>query len=289
MKETETRNPKTTHIDTETTAGTLRLIQDENKAAVDSLDAALPMIERACDKLAGCIGNGGRVYYIGAGTSGRLGVLDAAECPPTFGVPPEMFTGIIAGGRDCMFRAAENAEDNAEAGERDLAAYNPGENDVVVGISASGDAPYVAGALRYAKSVGCAVIGVTSCRDSFLARETDYPIVTGTGPEVITGSTRMKAGTAQKLVLNMLSTTAMIKTGKVYENLMINLRPTNAKLRRRVISITREITGTDEETAVKLLDANDWLIRTAVNAYRAQKSDERGNDNNESVCCQKKR
>lgn len=264
MQKTEMRNVHTMHIDTASTEEILRLIQNENIAAVNALEAALPSIAKACDSITAGIEAGGRVYYIGAGTSGRLGVLDAVECPPTFGVSPDLFNGIIAGGNACMFRAAENAEDNGDAGIRDIAEKNLRLCDCVVGISASGNASYVTQALRYAKEQDCVTIGITSNADSLLAREADIAIVTDTGAEVITGSTRMKAGTAQKLVLNMLSTCAMIKTGKVYQNLMINLRPTNEKLRRRVISIVSEILECGEEKAIRLLDENDWSIQEVI-------------------------
>lgn len=264
MLKTEMRNPNTTHIDRASTAEILRMIQAENENAVRAVGDAMDDIARACDSVSEGMAAGGRLIYIGAGSSGRLGVLDAAECPPTFGVSPELVCGIIAGGHDCMFRAAENAEDNGAAGVRDLLAKNLTANDRVVGISAAGNAAYVADALAAARAAGCTTIGVTSNADSRLAREADIPIVVDTGAEAITGSTRMKAGTAQKLITNMLSTCAMIRQGNVYENLMINLRPTNEKLRRRVISIVCEILSCGEEEAVRRLDAHGWVIRDAV-------------------------
>jgi len=262
------RNPATMHIDSCDTSGILRLIQDENSNAVKAVEAALPAIKRACDALERGMKQGGRLIYIGAGTSGRLGVLDAVECPPTYGVPQDLVVGIIAGGMDRMFLAAENAEDSGENGIRDIKEKQLTKYDTVVGISASGDAPYVAEAMKYAHSAGCTTIGVTSNYGSRLDLESDISIVTDTGAEVITGSTRMKAGTAQKMVLNMLSTTVMIRMGMVYENMMINLRPTNEKLKQRVIRITREITGLDEEKAIKQLQANDWNIRRTVESLK---------------------
>jgi N-acetylmuramic acid 6-phosphate etherase len=208
--------------------------------------------------------NGGRLIYMGAGTSGRLGVLDASECPPTFGVSDDVVIGIIAGGDSALRKASEGAEDDKNAGENDLKKINLTDKDVVIGISAAGGARYVINALLYAKSIGCKTIGITSNENSLLDRTSDISIVTDTGAEVVTGSTRMKAGTAQKLVLNMLSTCAMIKTGKVYENLMINLKPTNEKLTGRMIRIVSEIKGISEEQAKKLLDNNEWNIRKAV-------------------------
>ena len=222
-----------------------------------------------CVPTAAAFDNGNRLFFIGAGTSGRLGVLDAAECPPTFGVAPDMVQGIIAGGNECMFKAAENAEDKTQNGRADVMARGVGDGDVLVGISAAGGAAYVLGAIEKARELGAHTVAVTSNADSPIAKSVDICIFTDTGAEVVTGSTRMKAGTAQKLVLNALSTGAMIKTGKVYENLMINLRPTNEKLRRRVISIVREILDVDEGEAVRLLDANEWNIRAAVSGKKA--------------------
>lgn len=261
------RNPATMHIDRMTTAEMLECIQRENENAAAAVGKALPSIEKACDSIAERLADGGRLIYIGAGSSGRLGVLDAVECPPTYGVPQSMVSGIIAGGPKCMFQAAENEEDNAESAVRDLKDHELGGKDALVGISAAGNAAYVVGALEYAKSLGCVTVGITSNEGSLLTKCADISIVADTGPEVITGSTRMKAGTAQKMILNMLSTVAMIKLGNVYENMMINLRPTNAKLKKRVIGILREITGLDEEEAVKYLEESNWNIRNAAEAY----------------------
>ncbi len=263
---TESRNPNTTHIDRASTGEMLSMIQAENIHAAEAVGDVLPAIACAVDAIAAGMRTGGRLLYIGAGTSGRLGVLDATECPPTFGVSPNCVVGILAGGRDAMFRSSEGMEDSAAAGQRDLAAQNPGEADTVVGISAAGNAAYVMAALSYAKDCGCTTVGITSNADSRLARESDIPIVVDTGAEVIAGSTRMKAGSAQKMILNMLSTCAMIKTGKVYENMMINLRPTNEKLRQRVIGIVRELCHCDEDEAIRRLDETDWEIRRAVDA-----------------------
>ena len=268
MLQTEQRNPNTMHIDQCSTQEILELIQIENRNAAEAVGKAIPQITKACDAIENQMRKGGRLIYIGAGSSGRLGVLDAAECPPTYGVSPETVMGIMAGGKECMFRASENAEDGGEAGIRDLKEHNINSNDVIVGISAAGNAAYVAEALRYAKSIGCVTVGLTCNYGSLTDTIADISIVTETGPEVVTGSTRMKAGTAQKLVLNALTTASMVKTGKVYENLMINLKPTNEKLRRRVIRIVREISGADEETAVDALEKSDWEIRKAVNAIK---------------------
>ncbi len=269
MLKTEMRNPNTMHIDRASTEEMLDMIQKENMNAALAVGAVLPSIAKACDAIVDGLEKGGRLIYIGAGTSGRLGVLDAAECPPTFGVSPDLVIGILAGGESCMFRASEGAEDSAEAGVADIKAKNLTAADRVVGISAAGNAAYVLEALNYAKSVGCTTIGVTSNEDCRLYREADIVIVTDTGAEAVTGSTRMKAGSAQKMVLNMLSTVAMIKTGKVCENLMINLRPTNEKLRRRVISIVRDLLKVGEEEALARLEAHNFSIREVVDAANA--------------------
>ena len=264
MLKTEMRNPNTMHIDRCDTEEILRLIQNENLCAAEAVGKAIPQIARACDAIEASIRSGGRLIYIGAGSSGRIGVLDAVECPPTYGVPRELVVGLIAGGYDCMFRAAEGAEDSAEAGVADLKNISLAKEDAVVGISAAGNAGYVAAALEYARSIGCITVGMTSNYGSRLDVESDISIVTDTGPEPITGSTRMKAGSAQKMVCNMLTTTVMTRLGMVYENLMINLKPTNIKLRRRVISIVCEILSCGEEEAVRRLDAHGWSIRDAV-------------------------
>ena len=264
---TEMRNPNTTNIDCMTTAEMLDCIQKENENAVLSVRKALGKIEIACDVIAKKLSQGGRLIYIGAGTSGRLGVLDATECPPTFGVPRDMVIGIIAGGEKCMFQAAEGEEDNYKSGIKDLKDKQLTNNDVVVGISAAGNAQYVIGALDYANELGCETIGITSNEDTLITKSAKISIITDTGAEVITGSTRMKAGTAQKIILNMLSTVAMIKLGNVYENMMINLRPTNDKLTLRMIRIVTEITGATEQEAKKLLEESDWNIKTAVQKY----------------------
>lgn len=264
MLKTEMRNEKSMHIDRMDTLSMVRLINEENRVAVQAVEDALEQIAVVCDTVAACFDKGGRLFYIGAGTSGRLGVLDAAECPPTFGVPCEQVVGIIAGGERCLARAAEAQEDDAAAGERDLREHNLCDKDVVVGISASGGAAYVVSALEYANRVGAISVSLCSNHDSPMEKAAKLAIVTDTGAEVVTGSTRMKSGTAQKLVLNMISTCAMIKTGKVYENMMINLKPTNIKLRARVIRIVGQIKHCDEATAEQLLEKNGWSIRAAV-------------------------
>jgi N-acetylmuramic acid 6-phosphate etherase len=266
MLSTEQRNPATAHLDQASTNEMLRLIQDANRRSVEAVDEALPQIARVVDAAASAIAAGGRIIYVGAGTSGRLAMQDAAECPPTYGVDPETVVAIMAGGRDAVFRAVEGVEDDAEAGSRDMLAFKPGPHDLVLGISASGGAPYVAAALRTAREHGAVTASLSSNPGTAIEREADLPSVTDTGPEVVTGSTRMKAGNAQKMVLNMISTCAMVKTGKVRGNLMINLRPTNRKLRARMIKIVCDELGVDESRAITLLDAHDWALRPILDA-----------------------
>ena len=264
MHKTEMRNPNTMNIDKATTEEMLNCIQAENYNAVKAIEAAIPDIAKACDMITERMKKGGRLIYIGAGTSGRLGVIDAAECPPTYGVSEELISGIIAGGYDRMVSAGESTEDTGEMGIKDVSARNLTANDTVVGISVAGNAAYVADALLYAKSLGCLTIGLTCNEGSRIDRETDISIVTDTGAEVVTGSTRMKAGSAHKMVLNMISTSVMIKMGKVYQNMMINLRPMNIKLERRMVSIVCEIFGCDDVRAKELLDKYNWSIRDMV-------------------------
>ena len=264
MHKTEMRNERTTHIDRASTHDMLKMIQEENLNAVRAVEAAMPSIERAVDAISERMQMGGRLMYMGAGTSGRLGVIDAAECPPTYGVSSDIICGIIAGGMDRMYSAAEGAEDSSDAGITDIKAKNITKLDTVMGISAAGNAAYVADALAYAKSIGALTVGLTCNEDSRLGAEPDISIVTDTGAEPITGSTRMKAGSAHKMVLNMISTAVMIKAGHVYENMMINVRPTNIKLKRRVISIVMEIMHCDEATATELLEAHAWSIKSVV-------------------------
>ncbi len=267
MLKTEMRNPHTTHIDRMTTAEMLAAINRENYTAVKAVEEASGAIEKVIDITAAAFANGKRLYIIGAGTSGRLGILDAAECPPTYGVPHDTVVGIIAGGHSSVFRAAENAEDNEEAGAKDIDAVMAG--DVVIGVSVAGGAAYVVGALKEARRRGATAVALTSNYDSPIEKVADVCIVTDTGAEVVTGSTRMKAGTAHKLVLNAITTCAMVKTGKVYENLMINLKPSNKKLTKRMLSIVCDICGCEEEEAEALLTAHEWNIRAAVEAYKA--------------------
>ena len=264
MLKTEMRNEKSMHMDKMSTEEMVRLVVTANYEAVKACEDASASIAKAVDAAAEAIGNGHRMFYLGAGTSGRLGIQDAAECPPTFGVGYDVVNGIIAGGRERVFTAGENAEDSLEAGIKAVTEAGVSAGDVVIGISAAGGARFVIGALEKSKELGCTTVALSSNEAAAIFDVADVAIHTDTGAEVLTGSTRLKAGTAQKIVLNAISTCAMVKTGKVYENMMINLKPSNEKLTKRVVRIVREIKGCDEDTAVKLLDANDWNIRSAV-------------------------
>ncbi|MBO4412312.1 MAG: N-acetylmuramic acid 6-phosphate etherase [Lachnospiraceae bacterium] len=265
MLKTETRNPKSMHLDRMDTLSMLELMNEENRNSVEAVERALPEIAKAADLIADAVGKGHSLVYLGAGTSGRLGIIDAAECPPTFGVEDTVVRGVIAGGPERLVKAGENAEDSYETGASDAEkVLRPG--DVLVGISAAGGAKYVVGALEKARALGCNTIALTSNPGTAVTKAANLSIVCDTGPEVLTGSTRLKAGNSQKFVLNMLSTAAMVKTGKVYENLMINVKPSNEKLRGRVIRITKEILGCSEEEAVRRLEAHHWSIRETVEA-----------------------
>ena len=264
MLKTEMRNPHTTHFDKMSSAEQVAAMCRENQNAVLAVEKAAPEITKAIDAVADAFNNGHRLFFVGAGTSGRLGVLDAAECPPTFGAPLDMVQGIIAGGKERMFSASENDEDKLENGIADIKNSQLAAGDVLVGVSVAGGAAYVVGALQTAKELGATTVALTSNFDTPIEKCADITIITDTGAEVITGSTRLKAGTAHKMVMNMLTTCAMAQTGRVYENMMINLRASNIKLRGRVIRITRDILGCDEETAIAKLEGNGWNIRRAV-------------------------
>ena len=251
---TESRNPLTEHIDELPTLDMLRLISDEDRKAAAAVAAVLPDIAKAVDEITRRLNDGGRLFYIGAGTSGRLGVLDASECPPTFSVPPDLVQGLIAGGDSALRKSSEKSEYSPEQGAADLAAAGFTGQDALVGIAASGRTPYVLGALQHANPLGALTIALTCVPNSPMAALTDIAITPLTGPEVITGSTRLKAGTATKLVLNMLSTGVMIKTGAVFGNLMVNVQPTNDKLIDRAQRIIMAATGIDQPTAAALLE-----------------------------------
>ena len=262
--DTEKKNPASAHIDELSPLDMMRVIHAEDQKAVDAVTPLLPKIAETADEIARRIRLGGRLLYCGAGTSGRLGVLDAVECPPTYGTPPELVQGVIAGGTNAMFRAKEGAEDDERLGEDDLAALSVTELDTVVGLSASGRTPYVVGALRYAKQQGAFTVAVACASYSPIAAIADVDLTALTGAEVVTGSTRMKAGTAQKMILNMLSTGAMIRLGKVYGNLMVDVAATNEKLRERALRIVMEVSGCGREESASALRKADGQAKPAI-------------------------
>ena len=261
---TESRNNASANIDTLSTLEMLTVINNEDKKVAIAVEAILPAISQAVDVIKQAFENGGRLIYCGAGTSGRLGILDASECPPTFGSPAEQVVGLIAGGKTAILKAVENAEDNLEAGELDLKNIQVNANDIIVGIAASGRTPYVIGAMRYAKSLGCQVVSLCCNDNSEMAAIADIALDVIVGPEVVTGSSRLKAGTAQKLVLNMLTTGSMIKSGKVFGNLMVDVQATNAKLIERQKKIIIEATDCSRETAEIALVASGHHCKTAI-------------------------
>lgn len=261
---TECRNKNTMDIDNISTLEMVKKINNEDKKVAEAVELELPKIAKAIDGIVERIHKGGRLIYIGAGTSGRLGILDASECPPTYGVSEELVQGIIAGGKEAIFRAKEGAEDSKELAVEDLKLKNLSENDVVVGLAASGRTPYVIGGLAYANEIGALTISVTCNADSEVSKTAKISISPVVGPEVITGSTRLKSGTAQKLVLNMLSTGTMIKLGKVYGNLMVDVRATNEKLVERAKKIVCEATGATREEAEKTLQETDFNVKLSI-------------------------
>lgn len=259
---TEYRNENTKNIDLLSTIDIIRKINEEDQIVARAVEDESANIARAVDIIAKQFLVGGKLYYFGAGTSGRLGVLDASECPPTFGVTPDLVTGIIAGGDKALRLAVEGAEDNFELGVKD--AQILAKDDVCVAISASGNPKYLLGVLSHAEKLGCKTIAITCNHKAAILDEVGLGICVEVGPEVIAGSSRMKAGTAQKMVLNMLTTGAMIKIGKTYENFMIDLMPTNEKLKDRAMRIVSEIAGVNSSTALKTLLESDWSVKTAI-------------------------
>ncbi|MFD1413190.1 N-acetylmuramic acid 6-phosphate etherase [Oceanobacillus jeddahense] len=260
---TEKRNENSYHLHEQSTYEILQLMNEQDKMVPDVVEKALPQIEKAVEVMVAALERENKVIYLGAGTSGRLGVLDASECPPTFGVTPDVIQGIIAGGDHALRFAIEGAEDNEQLGGEDVE-KNAKDGDVIVGIASSGRTPYVLGALKKAKALGLQTIGISCNQDAALSQEADIAIELPVGPEVVTGSTRLKAGTAQKLVLNMLSTATMVRTGKVYENLMINLQAKNKKLRHRAVSIIKELTQADDQKAAQAYDKADGDTKAAI-------------------------
>jgi N-acetylmuramic acid 6-phosphate etherase len=268
---TEARNPASERIDEVSTLEMLGILHAADQEAVAAVGRVLPQIAAAIDAIAARIEAGGRLFYLGAGTSGRLGVLDASECPPTYNTPPQLVQGIIAGGDAALRRSIERAEDSPELGARDLEEHDFSAADALVGIAASGRTPYVLGGVEHARRLGALTIGLTCVPGSPLAAAAEIAIVPATGPEVVTGSTRMKAGTATKLVLNMLSTGALIRLGYVYSNLMVNVQPTNTKLADRAARIVATITGLTHDQAAQLL-AQAEAVKTAVVMHKLQLS-----------------
>jgi N-acetylmuramic acid 6-phosphate etherase len=261
---TESVNERSRGLDAVPVLDALRLIHDEDHRAVEAVTPELPYIAQAVEIIVDALKQGGRLVYVGAGTSGRLGVLDAAECPPTFGTDPETIVGLIAGGREAMFRAQEGAEDREEAGAADLDALDIGPGDVVCGIAASRRTPYVVGAVTRARSLGARTLFVTCNPRSQFTLDVDVAICADVGPEVIMGSTRMKSGTATKLILNMMSTATMVRMGKIYENLMVDLKLTNEKLVERSRRIVMLATGCSYDDATQTIDAAGGHVKTAI-------------------------
>lgn len=260
----ETRNPQTMDLDALTTIELVNRFNQQDTLVAEAVKATLPEVAKAVDAAATALKAGGRIIYMGAGTSGRLGVLDASECPPTFGVPHGLVVGLIAGGPGALLKAVEGAEDNAQLGEDDLKALSLKAEDLVVGLAASGRTPYVIGGLKYANAVGCATVAVSCNPDSPIAQEADIAISPVVGPEALTGSTRLKSGTAQKLVLNMISTGAMVKFGKVYQNLMVDMKATNIKLVDRACRMLIEATGVTRDVAESVLKQTDFDVKPAI-------------------------
>ncbi len=265
---TEAQNPHTMELDAMSTLDLVRVMNDEDRHVAEAVRHELPRIAVAVDKIAEHMRKGGRLIYLGAGTSGRLGVLDAVECPPTFSSSPEQVVGLIAGGPGAFLRAVEGAEDSDTLGAEDLRELGLGPKDVVVGIAASGRTPYVIGALQYARTVHALTVAVVCNRGSAVAAAAELPIEVVTGPEVLTGSTRLKAGTATKLVLNMLSTGAFVRLHKVYGNLMVDVMATNRKLQARSVRIVAEVARCDLATAERRLQECDGEVKAAIVVHR---------------------
>ncbi|ADL07125.1 N-acetylmuramic acid 6-phosphate etherase [Thermosediminibacter oceani] len=261
---TEQRNPYTEDIDILDTVSMLKKMNDEDKKVAFAVEKEIPRIATAVDLITNRLKNGGRLIYIGAGTSGRLGILDASECPPTFGVDPELVQGVIAGGDSAIKKAVEGAEDDEYMGRKDLQDRRLSDRDVVAGLTASGRTPYVIGGLKYAREVGALTIGICCNPESPLRDFTDILIAPVVGPEVILGSTRLKAGTAQKMVLNMISTGVMIRLGKVYSNLMVDLQATNKKLQQRARRIVKLATGVDDERIDAVLSKTEYNVKLSI-------------------------
>lgn len=261
---TESRNEHSSKLDTLTPEQFVDVMNNEDQKVAQFIKEENHAIAQLITQVIKGLNNGGRLIYMGAGTSGRLGVLDAAECVPTFGVTPDVVVGLIAGGPSAMTVAVEGAEDDESLGEQDLRDLNINEHDTVIGIAASGRTPYVIGGLRYAQSINVPTGCVTCNKASEVGKHADYPVQVDVGPEVLTGSTRLKAGTAQKLILNMISTGAMVGIGKVYENLMIDVKPSNKKLKQRAVNMIQEVLQTTDEDSEKLFKQSDEQVKVAI-------------------------
>lgn len=264
---TETRNPKTLELDAMSTTDILHVMNEEDRLLAEVIAKELGPIEKAVETIAASFEKGGRLIYVGAGTSGRLGLLDAVECPPTFGTVPEQVVGLLAGGHKAFVKAVEGAEDSKELGRGDLEVIKLTDKDTVVGIAASGRTPYVVGALEYANSVGASTVALACNKGSEIGRVSKIVIEVVPGPEILTGSTRLKAGTVQKMVLNMLSTVSMIHVGKVYKNLMVDVQQTNEKLHVRAENIVMEITSCDRVEARNYLKESEGSVKVAIIMY----------------------
>lgn len=262
--DTEQQNKNTMNLDQMSVREALTVMNQEDKKVAKAIEKVLPEIEKAVHVIIEKFNVGGRLIYIGAGTSGRLGVLDAAECPPTFGAPKEQVVGIIAGGEKAFTEAIEGSEDNIEMGKEDLEKIGLTKNDVVVGLAASGRTPYVIGALEYANSIQAPTVAIACTRESEIGQVANIAIEATPGPEVLTGSTRLKAGTTQKLILNMLSTISMVGIGKAYKNLMVDVQPSNEKLISRAINIVMQATGVEEAVARKKMEESEGNVKAAI-------------------------
>ena len=272
---TERSNPRSENLSSQSTLQIVELMNDEDGTVAQAVQRVLPNVASAIDQIVSRLSAAGRLFYIGTGTSGRLGVLDASECPPTFGVSPELVQAVIAGGYDACYRAVEASEDDANAGEADLRARSFSNRDVLVGIAASGRTPYTVGAVSFAKSIGALTIGLTCVPGSLLTKTADISIVPVVGPEVITGSSRIKAGTAQKMVLNMLSTATMVRLGYVSGNRMSNLQARNVKLRERALRVLQAETGLDQVAAKQTLEAAGTDLNVAIVMVKAKATREK--------------
>ena len=261
---TETRNPETMNLDEMSSLEIVQAMNKEDIKVPQIITHLLPLIAKVVDICAVALKTKNRIFYMGAGTSGRLGIVDSSECPPTFNASPNEFIGLIAGGERAFIKAVEGAEDSEDLGKDDLIKRNFCKNDICIGLAASGRTPYVIGGLKYAKSIGAQTVSISCNKDAKISKFADYPIEAIVGPEVLTGSTRLKAGTAQKLILNMISTGAMIRVGKSYQNLMVDLQMTNKKLERRGVNIIKEATGVGDEEAKKYIGKAKGSVKIAI-------------------------